>query len=100
MVKTQPRASVTFTKEINEQLDAECERTKLSKNKLISKIIEKYFNDLEKEVNITPQPMTEEEANRLAECERGMVEMKNDIEFLKDEFSELKALILSGRDKD
>jgi len=104
MAKTQPRASVYLSDSLNEKVELECERTKLSKNRLILKIIEDYFDNLESESNVTPQPMTEDEKEMLIGHERGMVEMKNDIGNLKNqcdniesEISELKRLILSGR---
>lgn len=43
MAKTQPRASLYFSDSLNEKIDAECQKTKLSKNRLLSKIIEEYF---------------------------------------------------------
>lgn len=43
MSDTQPRASLYFEPELNKKIDAECQRTGLSKNKLLVKIIKEYF---------------------------------------------------------
>jgi len=64
-----------------------------SVNATVNRIVDDYFQRLENESNLTPQPMTEEEAQRLAECERGIVEIRNEI-------SELKKLIISEKNKE
>lgn len=84
MANTQPRASVTFRKDINEKLDAECERTKLSKNKLISKIIEDYFNNLQSDHEEKIQSMTDDERKMLHKHEEDMEELKHEIKEIKN----------------
>ncbi|EHQ35349.1 hypothetical protein [Methanoplanus limicola] len=87
-----PKISVYFVEEddipLYDKLENLRAKRKLSKNRLILEIIREHLDNLENESNLTSQPMTEEEAQRLAECERGMVEMKNEI-------AEIKKLILS-----
>lgn len=92
MSKTQPRASVYFPPDLNDKLDKECDKTGLSKSKLVVKLLEEYFNKRE----IDSLILDLESDPRFVEINKKYLEMKEELEkeFIKyaEEMKEIKGI--------